>query len=140
MFGKSRIGSQCRLDAFTLANIQIALRLHFPFTQGTVSLLVTELNDHEMQHFVCVLHDVTTDKPRLEDLRQTHRIEAIDHVTGDITHGLPDRLTMIFASLETMSFKDENKYQAAMADPAAEAVRLGPIAQRNCCRSAGASL
>jgi hypothetical protein len=116
------------------------LWLYFFFTRVAVSLLVTRLNDNEKPKSECALHEVTTDNRRLEDLHKPQRIEAMGSLPGSVSPGSPHRLAMIFASLETMSFKDENKYQAAMVDPAAEAVRLGGIEQSKCCRSADASL
>tara|TARA_R110002096_G_scaffold181342_3_gene358976 strand:- start:1144 stop:5658 length:4515 start_codon:yes stop_codon:yes gene_type:complete len=90
-----------------------------------IRLRVAEFWYDEKRHFIGVLHDLTEEKKRREELQRAQKMEAVGQLTGGIAHDFNNLLTVITGNLEMLDMQLEDETQRVLLGEAEEASALG---------------
>jgi two-component system, chemotaxis family, CheB/CheR fusion protein len=94
-------------------------------TDIPVRLAVSELWIEGKRFFTGILHDLTEENRRQEELQRAQKMEAIGQLTGGIAHDFNNLLTVIIGNLELLQERLRNEGNQRSARMAQEAAELG---------------
>jgi two-component system CheB/CheR fusion protein len=90
-----------------------------------IRLSVSELWIGERRLFTGILHDLTLEKKRREELRRVQKMEAIGQLTGGIAHDFNNLLTVVIGNLELLQQNPAVESDVESVTMALEAAELG---------------
>ena len=90
-----------------------------------VRLTVSELRMGGERQFLGILHDMTLDVKRREELERARKMEAVGRLTGGLAHDFNNLLTVVIGNLELLQMRIEDKDKLELVSEALEASNLG---------------
>jgi two-component system CheB/CheR fusion protein len=90
-----------------------------------IRLTVSELKLDGERHFLGVLHDLTEDKKRRDQLQRAQKMEAVGQLTGGLAHDFNNLLTVVIGNLELLDMRIDDDNLRQLLNEALEASNLG---------------
>ncbi len=90
-----------------------------------VKLMVSEIEVAGVRKFLGIMHDLTDDRKRQEELQRAQKMEAVGQLTGGLAHDFNNLLTVVIGNLELLEMRTDDPNLHELLSEALEASNLG---------------
>jgi two-component system CheB/CheR fusion protein len=98
---------------------------HKDGTLVPMHLKVAEIAIGGKPHFLGIMHDMTNEQKRREQLQRAQKMEAIGQLTGGIAHDFNNLLTVVIGNLELLEMRTTDDQVLNLTGEALDAANLG---------------